>query len=171
MTALVPLTPPERGTLSDVDRQMLDDAVQAIPSEHAALFTALLLATRAIIAHDVRGIRTIAEGWPELFEQAEQQQGALLEAAHQFQRAATEQYNRLSDLHQQLVSHIVESTAEQGRVRRRLSRDERWGLAGGVFLLFIWIELLFRYGPVAVTGGLLVVVVVVGALVVTGGRL
>jgi Flp pilus assembly protein TadB len=110
-----PLTQRERATLSDADRAMLDDAVQAIPSEHDALFTALLLSTRAIVRHDVAGVRTAAEGYAELLDVADERARELLDAAHELQAAATSAQHRNEE---RLTRIEVQLDAKAQRDRR-----------------------------------------------------
>lgn len=121
----------ERGTMSDVDRAMLDDAVQGISSEHNALFTALLLCTRAIVKHDQAGMRNAVSGVFELQDRADEATRELVDAARQFRADGEALARRLDEA-------IAASLDDRNGIRERLRRVEGHIIAlwGAVFALF-----------------------------------
>ena len=121
----------ERGTMSDVDRAMLDDAVLGISSEHNALFTALLLCTRAIGKHDQAGMRNAVSGVFELQDRADEATRELVDVARQFRADGEALAKRLDEA-------IASSVDDRNGIRERLRRVEGHIIAlwGALFALF-----------------------------------
>lgn len=113
-----PLSDNELATLSDADRQMLDEAVAQIPPEHNALFTALLLSTRGIVAHDVSGIRAQVKGWPELLDANDANQRDVVEAALALRAVADD----LRAGHAEMRLFMRTSTADRADLRQKVER-------------------------------------------------
>jgi hypothetical protein len=183
------LTDVERATLSDDDRAMFDEALQAIPSEDGPLFTALLLCTRAIVAHDTSGLHTAAAGWPELLNYADERQQELVDAARKFYTSGQElqlqlttlageqlayvQETRagLTALQEEMHGYVAEGRGDRSQLRRRLVRVEVAGGAAAVLLAALWLETIVRYGVGATIAGLLLLLVAVGVVLLAAGRL
>ena len=127
----MPLSEHERASLSDEDRAMLDAAVQAIPSEHNALFTAMMMAIRAIVKHDTNGIRNAVNGSFELLDAADDATRELISAARQFRADGEALAKRLDEA-------IASSLDDRNGIRERLRRVEGHVIAlwAAVFALF-----------------------------------
>lgn len=185
-----PLTSNELGSLSDADRAMLDDALQQIPSEHNALFTAMLLSTRAVVKHDTASVHMAVRGFPELLDESDARSRELLDAAQGF-RKDTEEMRRewrefaeqmrgdvsaavssLVQIRTDLDGHMAESRSD--RARLSTNQDELWARQRAdqranarrfrllaAAVAVLFLELLVRYGPMIATALLSVMLLVI----------
>lgn len=140
---------------------MFDAAMQRIPSERNDEFTALLLATRAIIKHDTAGIRNAVSGSFELLDAADEARAELLDAARAFRADALTLAGDIVTLRGELQAAAASSLADRVELRTRVRRAEHRIVTLTVLLVVLIVELVYRYGA-ALLALLVSVIVMLG---------
>ncbi len=111
----------ELGTMTDADRAMFDAAVQAIPPEFDPVFTALMLSNRAIVRHDMAGIKTAIDGYAELLDSSDAKARELVEAARQLQAAT----KTVIDMQVQTERRLTTVEGEREQFRQFMDKSSR----------------------------------------------